>query len=63
MTVKQLISKLKKVPENAIVTMDNNSMFVNGEYIVTDIRVWESDNSVEIKTDYRKRIEGSGEID
>ena len=60
MTVKQMINKLKKVPENAIVTMCNDSMFVKGEYIVTDIRVWESDNSVEIKTDYRKRIEGSG---
>ncbi len=58
MTVKQLMNKLKKLPEKMIVTVYNNEMFIDGEYVATSVVVFdESDNTVMIGTDYKKRIE------
>lgn len=54
MTVKQLINKLKKMPEDAIVFVYNNDAFLNGSYTVTSSEVeWFDDNTVVIGTDYK----------
>ena len=57
MTVGQLMYKLKKLPENMIVTVYNNAMFINGEYVANNVEVDENSNTVMIDTDYQKRIE------
>lgn len=51
MTVKQLINKLKKFPEDAIVTLVNDSSYEDGEYKASEAKFYE-DNTVEIFTDY-----------
>lgn len=55
MTVKQLIKKLKKMPQEAVVTISNDSTWINGEYIVTSVEIRDC-STVEICTDYKKRI-------
>lgn len=55
MTVAQLIRKLQKMPQNAIVTMSNNSMYFDGEYTVTSVETYDCD-TVEICTDYTKNL-------
>ena len=52
MTVKELIQKLSKTPEDAMVYFRNNDDYYSGDYQVTDIEFWEDDNEVEIVTDY-----------
>ena len=56
MTVKQLIKKLNKMPQEAIVTMSNNSLFIDGEYEVDSVETYDC-STVEICTDYKKRVE------
>lgn len=56
MTVKKLIKKLKDIPETATVTIQNDERWVDGEYIISGIDYDESTNTVEIYTDYTKRI-------
>lgn len=56
MTVEKLIKKLKNIPKDAVVTMQNDERWVDGEYIVTGTEYDESANTVEIYTDYDKRI-------
>lgn len=56
MTVSQLIKKLQRMPQDAIVTMSNNDFFVNGEYKVTSIETYDC-KTVEICTDYKKRMD------
>ena len=55
MTVEQLIKKLQRMPNDAIVMMDNNNMYVNGEYEVKSVKRWD-DNTVEIRTDYKHKM-------
>lgn len=55
MTVAQLIHKLKKLPQDAIVTMSNNNCYTNGEYIVTSIKDDYCD-TVEICTNYERNL-------
>lgn len=55
MTVAQLIRKLNKMPQDAIVTISNNDLFVNGEYKVTSVETYDC-STVEICTDYKKRL-------
>lgn len=55
MTVAQLIKKLQKMPQDAVVTISNTDMYVNGEYTVTSIETYD-DTTVEISTDYKKRL-------
>lgn len=59
MTVKELIKKLKKMPQDAIVTVENNYTYVNGEYEVDYIENYEfaEPQTVEICTNYKHRIE------
>ena len=57
MTVKQLMNKLKKMPEDAIITVDNDSCWVDGVYKATEVKHWEHDNTVNIGTDYKKLLE------
>lgn len=55
MTVAQLINKLQKMPQDAIVTISNNDWYINGEYTVTSVE--DSDcGIVEICTDYKKNL-------
>lgn len=56
MTVEKLIKKFKNVPKDAVVTIRNDEMWVDGEYVVSGIDYDESTNTVEIYTDYTKRI-------
>lgn len=53
MTVKQLIRKLSKMPQDATVTMSNRDAFENGEYKVTEVEYWRDDNTVNFDTDYK----------
>ena len=58
MTVKQLIKKLKKMPEDATVFVYNDRAYVDGSYVVTSNDVeWFDNNTVVIGTDYRCREE------
>lgn len=54
MTVKQLIKKLSKCPEDAEVLIPNNDMHIFGSYYVTDIEEY-NDGTILIDTDYEKR--------
>lgn len=55
MTVEQLIRKLKRMPQDATVTMANNDFFINGEYKVTSVETYDG-LIVEICTDYKHKI-------
>jgi hypothetical protein len=55
MTVKQLARKLSKLPQDATVTLQNNDLYLNGDYIATNVELWE-ENEVRIISDYKKRI-------
>lgn len=55
MTVLQMIKKLQKMPQDAIVTMSNNADYVDGEYETTSVETYDC-KTVEICTDYKKRI-------
>jgi len=55
MTVKQLVRKLSKLPQEATVTLQNNDLYLNGDYIATNVELWE-ENEVRIISDYKKRI-------
>ena len=55
MTVAQLIRKLQKMPQDAIVTMSNNDCYINGEYTVDFVEPY-GDGTVEICTDYEKNL-------
>lgn len=55
MTVAQLIRKLQKMPQDAIVTMSNNDSFINGEYTVTSVETYDC-GTVEICTDYERNL-------
>ena len=59
MTVKQLINKLKKMPEDATVFVYNTSVYVDGSYKVvsSEVEYFDYDNSVMIGTDYKYREE------
>lgn len=56
MTVQQLIKKLQRMPQDAVVTMRNDSYFLNGTYEVTSIETYDC-SEVEICTDYERRME------
>lgn len=56
MTVKQLIRKLNKLPNDAIITVDNYEIFISGEYEATSIEFDEDSNTVLIETDYEKKL-------
>lgn len=56
MTVKQLIGKLKKLPEDAVVTIYNNEMFLDGEYVATSVFFRKDANTAMIDTNYEKRL-------
>lgn len=55
MTVAQLIKKLQKMPQNAIVTISNNDCYINGEYTVTSVETYDC-STVEICTDYKRNL-------
>lgn len=57
MTVKQLINKLKNMPEDARVVIENDAMYVNGIYQVvsSEIEYYPEDNIVIVGTDYKNR--------
>lgn len=50
MTVKQLIRKLKSVPEDYEVTIFNTDMFVNGTYKTDGIDIDDENKQVEISS-------------
>lgn len=56
MTVQQLIKKLKRMPQDATVTMMNDDLFINGTYEVTSVETYDC-SEVEICTDYERRID------
>ena len=53
MTVAQLISKLQKMPQDSIVTVFNDKLYVDGEFEVTGIETYDC-KTVSIITDYKK---------
>lgn len=55
MTVEKLITKLKRMPQDAIVTIRNNDVYLNGEYKVTSVETYDT-STVEICSDYRSRL-------
>lgn len=56
MTVKELIKKLSKCPEDSEVLIPNDSMHLDGHYYVTNIEEYD-DGTIVIDTDYEKRDE------
>lgn len=59
MTVKQLIHKLQKMPEDATVFVYNDSVYEDGSYKVvsSEVDYFDNDNTVLIGTDYKHREE------
>lgn len=55
MTVKQLIKKLNKMPQDATVTISNDDTYFSGEYKVTSVETYDP-SIVEICTDYKHRL-------
>ena len=55
MTVKQLARKLSKLPQDATVTMPNYSLYLDGDYKVTGVKLWD-ENEVMIVTDHKKMV-------
>lgn len=55
MTVKQLIQKLQKLPEDTIVCIPNESLYVDGIYRATETDFWDEDGFVVIESDYEKK--------
>lgn len=55
MTVKQLIKKLNKMPQDAMVTISNNDVYLSGEYKVTSVETYVP-NIVEICTNYKYKL-------
>ncbi len=53
MTVKQLMNKLKKLPEDATVVIYSKELFEYGCYKATDVDFDSSCNEVEISTDHK----------
>lgn len=53
MTVKQLIRKLKSVPEDYEVTVFNTNAFVSGIYKADRIDITEDDKQVEISSEHK----------
>ena len=60
MTVKQLMNKLKRMPEDAKVVIYNDEMNGDGMYYATDAEYDETmgEPQVEIKTDYERIAKG-----
>lgn len=63
MTVAKLIRMLKKMPQDAIVTMSNNDNYINGEYTVDYVEYTANYveknydcGTVEICTDYERNL-------
>ncbi len=57
MTVKQLIKKLSKYPQDAEVLIPNSEMYVDGIYHVTNIEEYDG-GAILIDTDYKAESEG-----
>lgn len=59
MAVKQLINKLKKMPEDATVYVFNDNAYINGNYKVvsSEVEYFNYDNSVVVGTDYKHKEE------
>lgn len=55
MTVKQLIKKLSKCPEDAEVLIPNDSVYLDGFYYVTNIKEYD-DGTIVIDTDDMKEL-------
>lgn len=53
MTVKQLINKLKKMPENSTVIFPNTDMIINGAYTVTNVTDW-GEGTVLLDSNHKK---------
>lgn len=55
MTVKQLIKKLAKLPQDAVVIIPNRYLYLEGCYEVTKVEAC-GDDEVYISTDYKNRM-------
>ena len=53
MTVKQLMKKLKSIPEDYEVTIFNTDMVINGTYKADEIDINEDDKQVEISSKHK----------
>lgn len=60
MTVKQLIRKLSKCPEDAKVIMYNSDAYIDGMYYVTEVTTNDTmgESQVEIGTNYERMVKG-----
>lgn len=56
MTVKQLMNKLKKYPEDAKIVVDNDESCFDGIYFATSVEEYE-EGTVLIATDHKKRVD------
>lgn len=56
MTVKQLIRKLSKYPEDADIVITNTGDYISGVYIATGIVYDEDENQVEVESNYKKLV-------
>ncbi|MCR5312169.1 MAG: hypothetical protein K6E54_00705 [Bacteroidaceae bacterium] len=57
MTVKQLIKKLSKLPEDTEVLIPNRNLYRDGEYVVTEVDDYSCmDGTVLLDTDYERWV-------
>lgn len=56
MTVKQLMRKLSKCPEDAEIVIINKSDYIPGAYVATSIIYDEDENQVEVESNYKKLV-------
>lgn len=57
MRVKELMKKLEECNPDAIVTIPNEDVFVNGEYEVTDLEVQDYNETILINSDHENLVE------
>lgn len=59
MTVKQLIRKLNKMPEDAEIVIPNDSLYIDGHYYITNVLLLENDiPKVVLISDYKTVMKG-----
>ena len=54
MTAAQLIKKLNKLPQDAVVVVTNNNIYIDGNYEVVKVDYDELMDAINLKADYRR---------
>ena len=51
-----LKKKLRNIPDDATVIVENDSCYEDGDYIATRVKYWKEENKVRIETGHGKKV-------